>query len=178
MTRSNLRRLLLSLVVLVALIGGAGIGMAYQARAVGTAPKADSHHAQDIVDVYLQRFNAGMSSGTCDFSALSSVFTADATVIAAGGPFAPGGPFGPGGSLAEQRFTSTSGILAFYAKLCGIVSHKGVAQWAQDAGYLLSPNVLNSYEHVEIGGHVIGHCMHVFTISGDHIARLDWSVYA
>jgi hypothetical protein len=168
----------MSLLVLAALIGGGALGMAYQAQAAGTAAQSDPHHAQQIVDTYLQKFNAAMGDSSCDFAALASVFAADATVMATGGPFAPGGPFGPGGSLGEQRFQGTTAILGFYAKLCGVVSHKGVAQWTQDAGYLLAPNVLNSYEHVTIGSHLVGHCMHVFTISGDHIASLDWSVYA
>lgn len=175
-----LRRGLFAVLVVVALVAGVVIGMAYQARTVSAQPQAQvsPHHAQTIVDKYLGILNAGMKSGTCDFSALSSVYTPNAAVRLTGGPFAPGGPFGPGGSFGEQQFHGMAAITSFYVKLCHVVSQKGVAQWKQDAGYLLSPNVLNSYEEVDFAGQVGGRCMHVFTISGDHIASLDWSVYA
>jgi hypothetical protein len=144
------------------------------AQAADTGPT----HAQTIVDEYLGLLNAGMASGTCDFSALSTVYASDATVRATGGPFAPGGPFGPGGAFGQQEFDGISAITGFYTKLCHIVSHVGVAQWTQDAGFLLSPNVLDSYEHVSFNGVLSGRCEHVFTISGDRITSLDWSVYA
>ncbi len=178
MTSSIPRRSLLVVLVVVALAVGIVVGMVYQARTVSAEPQVSPHHAQTIVDKYLGILNAGMKSGTCDFGALSSVYTSNATVRLTGGPFAPGGPFGPGGSFGEQQFHSIAAITGFYVKLCPIVSQKGVAQWKQDAGYLLSPNVLNSYEEVDFAGQVGGRCMHVFTISGNHIASLDWSVYA
>jgi hypothetical protein len=49
--------------------------------------------------------------------------------------------------------------------------------WSQDAGFLLNPTVLNSYEHVSDSGHIIGRCMHAFTVRGNQIVSLDWSVY-
>jgi hypothetical protein len=174
------RRGLFTVLVVVALIAGVVIGVAYQARTVAAQPQAQAspHHAQDIVDKYLDILNAGMKSGSCDFSALSSVYTPDATVTLTGGPFAPGGPFGPGGSFGEQQFHGIAAVTGLYVKLCHVVSQKGVAQWTQDAGFLLSPNVLNSYEHISVSGQLTGRCLHVFTISGNHIASLDWSVYA
>lgn len=178
MSSKVFRRSLFAVLVVVALAVGIFVGMAYQARTVSAQPQMDPRHAQTIVDKYLGILNAGMKSGTCDFSALASVYTRDATVRVTGGPFSPGGPFGPGGSFGEQQFHGIAAITGFYVKLCHVVSQKGVAQWNQDAGYLLSPNVLNSYEEVDFSEQVGGRCMHVFTISGDHIASLDWSVYA
>lgn len=178
MTVKAFRRSLFAVLVVVALAAGVFIGMAYQARTVSAQPQVSPHHAQTIVDRYLNILNTGMKSGTCDFSALSTVYTPDATVTLTGGPFAPGGPFGPGGSFGEQQFHGIAAVTGFYVKLCHIVSQKGVAQWTQDAGFLLSPNVLNSYEHISVSGQLTGRCMHVFTISGNHIASLDWSVYA
>ena len=175
------RQILLSVLVLVALVAGFGIGVAFHARTVSAQPQApvvSSHHAQDIVDKYLGILNNGMKSGSCDFSALSTVYTSDATVTATGGPFSPGGPFGSGGTFNEQQFHGITEVTGFYVTLCHVVSHQGVAQWTQDAGYLLSPNVLNSYEHVSFSGQTAGRCMHVFTISGDKIASLNWSIYA
>jgi hypothetical protein len=177
-----LRRGLLILVVVIALAVGVVAGMTYQTRAAAASSSAtaqvDPHHAQTVVDKFLGILNAGMSSGSCDFSALSSVYAPDATVIATGGPFAPGGPFGPGGAFGEQQFHGIAAITGFYTKLCHIVSQRGVAKWTQDAGYLLSPNVLNSYEDVSFSGTIGGRCMHAFTISGDRIASLNWSIYA
>ena len=177
---STTRRSLFVVLVVVALVAGIFVGMAYQARTVSAQPVAQvsPHHAQTIVDKYLGILNAGMKSGTCDFSALISVYTPDATVTLTGGPFTPGGPFGPGGSFGEQQYHGIAAVTGFYVKLCHVVSQNGVAQWKQDAGYLLSPNVLNSYEEVDFSGQTGGRCMHVFTISGDHIASLDWSIYA
>jgi hypothetical protein len=135
-------------------------------------------HAQMIVNQYLGILNAGMASGTCDFSALSTVYAPDATVRATGGPFAPGGPFGPGGAFGQQQFDGLTAITGFYTKLCHLVSGRGVAAWTQDSAILLSPNVLDSYEHVSFNGVLSGRCEHVFTISGDKLASLDWTVYA
>ena len=174
------RQILLSVLVLVALVAGFGIGVAFHARTAAAQPQAQvsPHHAQDVVNKYLGILNDGMKGGSCDFSALSTIYAPDATVIATGGPFSPGGPFGTGGSFGEQQFHGIGDVTAFYVKLCHIVSHNGVAQWTQDAGFLLSPNVLNSYEHVSFSGQTAGRCMHVFTISGDHISSLNWSIYA
>jgi hypothetical protein len=174
------RQILLSVLILVALVAGFGIGVAFHARTVAAQPQtqASPHHAQDVVDKYLGILNAGMKSGSCDFSTLSTIYTPDATVIATGGPFSPGGPFGAGGALGEQQFHGITAVIGFYTKLCHVVSHNGVAQWTQDAGFLLSPNVLNSYEHVSFSGQTAGRCMHVFTISGDRISSLNWSIYA
>jgi hypothetical protein len=162
-------------------IGGAGGWCGprhnYRSRTASAAAQDEPGHAQAIVNTYLNALNAGMASGTCDFSALSSIYAADATVIATGGPFSPGGPFGAGGSYGQQEFHGTTAILGFYTKLCGIVSHLGVAKWTRDTAFLLSPNVLNSYEHVTFSGQGMGRCMHVFTISGNHITSLNWSVY-
>ena len=174
------RQLLLSILVLVALVAGFGIGVAFHARTASAQPQAlvSPHHAQDVVNKYLDILNSGMKSGSCDFSTLSTIYTPDATVIATGGPFSPGGPFGPGGSFGEQQFHGIAAVTGFYTKLCHIVSKNGVAQWTQDAGILLSPNVLNSYEHVSFSDQLAGRCMHVFTVSGDRISSLNWSIYA
>ena len=101
------RQILLSVLVLVALVAGFGIGVAFHARTVSAQPQApvvSSHHAQDIVDKYLGILNNGMKSGSCDFSALSTVYTSDATVTATGGPFSPGGPFGSGGTFRTRAW--------------------------------------------------------------------------
>lgn len=174
------RQIMLIVLVLVALVAGFGLGVAFHARTAAAQPQAQvsPHHAQDVVDKYLSILNSGMKSGSCDFSALSTVYTPDATVIATGGPFSPGGPFGSGGAFGEQQFHGITAVTGFYTKLCHIVSKNGVAQRTQDAGILLLPNVLNSYEHVSFSDQLAGRCMHVFTISGDRISSLDWSVYA
>lgn len=174
------RRIMLIVLVLVALVAGFGLGVAFHARTAAAQPQAQvsPHHAQDVVDKYLSILDNGMKSGSCDFSALSTIYTPDATVIATGGPFSPGGPFGSGGAFGEQQFHGITAVTSFYTKLCHIASKNGVAQWTQDSGFLLSPNVLNSYEHVSFSDQLAGRCMHVFTISGDRISSLDWSVYA
>ncbi len=182
--RSMLHRFarpLFGLAVILVLTIGFLVGMATQAKlasAQATQPQTPPPHAQTVVNHYLDILNVGMKSGTCDFSALATIYTPDARVTATGGPFAPGGPFGPGGSFGEQQAHGIAAIEGFYTKLCHVVSHLGVAQWTQDAGFLLSPTVLNSYEHVSFSGQPGGRCMHVFTISGNRIASLDWSVYA
>jgi hypothetical protein len=179
--RSMLHRFarpLFGLAVILVLVIGFLVGMATQAKLASAQAQTPPPHAQTVVNSYLAILNAGMKSGTCDFSALATIYTPDARVTATGGPFSPGGPFGPGGSFGEQQAHGIAAIEGFYAKLCHIVSQRGVAQWTQDAGFLLSPTVLNSYEHVSISGQSVGRCMHVFTISGTRIASLDWSVYA
>lgn len=170
---------LISLVAVIALVAGIAVGSAH-VSASSQSHDPDAHHAQQIVDTYLNILDTGMSTSQCDFSQMSTIYTADAKVTATGGPFAPGGPFGPGGAFGEQQFQGIQAVTGFYTKLCHILYTKlGTGpSWTQDAGFLLSPNVLNSYEHVSASGQLIGRCMHVFTISGDHIASLDWSVYA
>jgi hypothetical protein len=144
------------------------------------AQQSDSRHAQQVVDTYLRVLDTGMSTSQCDFSQLSTIYTDDARVTLTGGPFAPGGPLGPGGSVGEQQFAGISAITGFYTKLCHILYGKnaGTPSWTQDEAFLLSPNVLNSYEHLSFSGHLAGRCMHVFTISGNRISSLDWAVYA
>ncbi len=182
--RSMLRRFarpLFGLALILVLVIGFLVGMATQAK-LASAQAAQTQtlplHAQTVVNHYLEMLNAGMKSSTCEFSALATIYTPDARLTATGGPFSPGGPFGPGGSFGEQQVQGIAAIEGFYTKLCHVVSHLGVAQWTQDAGFLLSPTVLNSYEHVSFSGQPAGRCMHVFTISGNRIASLDWTVYA
>ncbi len=178
--RMNLGRsfkvVLLSLVaaLLVAMGVAAGVG-AVSAQSKDTGP----YHAQNIVDTYLGILNSGMASGSCDFSALSEVYASDARLTLTGGPFSPGGPaaFEPSGAFGEQQYQGIDAITGFYTRFCGFVSHMGVAQWTQDGAQLLAPNVLNSYEHASFSGHPAGRCMHVFAISGDKIASLDWTIY-
>lgn len=148
------------------------------ANAASPTPTPRPADAQAVVNHYLALLNAGMKSGTCDFSTLATIYAPDARVTATGGPFSPGGPFGSGDSFGEQQVQGIAAIEGFYTKLCGVVSQRGVAQWTQDAEFLLSPTVLNSYEHVSFSGQLAGRCMHVFTISGTRIASLDWAVYA
>jgi hypothetical protein len=121
-----------------------------------------------------------MSSGTCDFSALSTVYTDEARLTLTGGPFAPGGPaaFRSSGALGEQQYQGIDAIIGFYTHLCGFTSHIGTAKWTQDGAFLLSPTVLNSYERLSFNGHLTGRCMHAFSIQADKIASLDWTVYA
>lgn len=182
--RSMLHRFarpLFGLALILVLVIGFLVGMATQAQlasAQAAQPQTQPLHAQIVVNQYLALLNAGMKSGTCDFSALATIYTPDASLTATGGPFSPGGPFGPGGSFGEQQVQGIAALEGFYTQLCHIVSQQGVAQWTQDAGFLLSPMVLNSYEHVSFSGQLAGRCMHVFTISGTRIASLDWFVYA
>jgi hypothetical protein len=177
--------LLALLFLVIGAAAGAGVASARAksasaGTAAGQSQAADPQHAQRIVDQYLGILNSGMTGG-CDFSALSSVYAPDATLTLTGGPFAPGGPpiFGSHGSLDELRYQGLTAITGFYTTFCHFLSGgPGVGQWTQDAGFLLSPNVLNSYEHVTLAkSPKVGRCMHVFTISGDRIASLDWAVY-
>jgi hypothetical protein len=163
---------LMAIILLVAVLVTTHIG-----RVAARGTDNEPTHAQAIVNKYLAILNAGMASGTCDFSALTTVYAPNAIVRATSGPFSPGGPFGPGGSLGQQEFDGVNAIIGFYTELCHIVSGEGVAQWTQDAAFLLSPTVLDSYEHASFNGVVGGHCEHVFTISGNRIVSLDWSVY-
>jgi hypothetical protein len=137
-------------------------------------------HAQEVVSHYLSVLDADMANPSCNMSNLSTVYTSDASLRLTGGPFAPGGPFGPGNSYGAQSFQGVPAITGTYTKLCHAIwsQQAGAPSWTQDAGVLLSPQVLNSYEHISVGGHLTGRCMHIFTISGDRISSLDWSVYA
>ena len=137
-------------------------------------------HTQQIVNTYLHIMDQGMSTSQCDFSQLSTVYASNATLTLTGGPFAPGGPFGGGGAYGEQQFHGVTAIIGAYSKLCHALYAKGLSApaWTQDTGVALEPNVLNSYEHVSASDHLLGRCMHVFTVQGDRITRLDWSVYA
>ena len=168
---------LVGLAVIIALLAGVTIG---SMRVSAQSQQPDSHHAQQIVDTYLHILDTGMSTAQCDFSQMSTIYAPDARITATGGPFAPNGPFGSGGAFGEQQFQGIQAITGFYTKLCHILYGKlgGAPSWTQDAGFLLSPNVLNSYEHVSVSNQLVGRCMHVFTISGDRLASLDWSVYA
>jgi hypothetical protein len=168
------------LVILVAIIAFVAGIATNTITASAQSEQIEPQHAQQVVDTYLQILNTGMSTPQCDFSKLATIYTDDARVTATGGPFASGGPFGPGGSAGQQQFEGMQAITGFYTKLCHILYSKGVgaASWTQDAGYELGPSVLNSYEHVSFGGQLAGRCMHVFRISGNQIASLDWSVYA
>lgn len=176
------------LVLVAALVFAGGIVAGVRSASAQSGQSADPgpHHAQDVVDNYLGILNNGMS-GTgvtqCDFSALSTVYATDARLTLTGGPFGPGGPpfFGTRGSLDELQYHGVTNIIGFYTTFCNFLNGPhgpGYGQWTQDAGYLLSPNVLDSYEHVTLSrAPQVGRCMHVFTISGDKIVSLDWSVY-
>ena len=171
--RRSLKQVSLGLAAVLLVAVGVVAGATVSARtASANSATTGLYHAQEVVNTYLGILNSGMSSGTCDFSAMSSVYAPAARVTATGGPF------GPGGSFGEQQFDGITNIIGFYTKLCHVVSHLGVVQWTQDAAFLLAPNVLNSYEHTSVSGTFLGRCMHVFTISGDRIQSLDWSVYA
>ncbi|MGH2514453.1 MAG: hypothetical protein ACRDHP_02250 [Ktedonobacterales bacterium] len=168
---------LLCLVAIITFIAGIAFT---SLRASAQSQQSDSHHAQKVVDTFLSILDTDMSSPQCDFSGLSTIYAPDATITATGGPFSPGGPFGPGGSFGQQHFQGISAITGFYTKLCHILYSKnaGAPSWTQDHAFVLAPNVLNSYEHVSLGGQLAGRCVHVFTIADDKIASLDWSVYA
>lgn len=178
------RRILVSvgLCALVAIIAVTTILAtgSFRAAAHGDGQASGPNHAQHIVTKYLGILDSGMSTSQCDFSQMSAIYAPDATVTVSGGPFSPGGPFGAGNAFGAQQFHGIQAIIGFYTKTCHVLYSKnaGAPSWTQDAGFLLSPNVLNSYEHVTLGGHFTGRCMHVFTVSGDRITRLDWSVYA
>lgn len=167
----------LALVVVVAALIAGGVFI-NNARAAGKAAAAPPV-AQAVVDKYLGILDTGMSTSACDFSGMASVYDADARLTVSGGPFAPGGPFGAGNAFGAQQFDGIQAITGFYTKLCHVLHTKGLQSpaWTQDAGFLLSPTVLNSYEHVSSGGHTIGRCMHVFVVRGQRIVSLDWSVY-
>jgi hypothetical protein len=175
--RSNI--LITGLVILVAVaafMGGMATGSAH-ASAQNQAPGPE--HAQQIINTYLTILDTGMSTPQCDFSKMATIYAANARVTLSGGPFAPGGPFGQGNSYGAQEFDGAQAITGMYVKFCHVLYTKlGTGpQWTQSAAFLLAPNVLNSYEAVSANGHVIGRCMHVFTISGDRITSLDWAVY-
>jgi hypothetical protein len=173
---AGLLGLLVIALAIVALASGSLNAFAKSANSQTTGPA----HSQEVVDRYLGILNDGMANPTCDFSQLSTIYASNATVTLTGGPFAPGGPFGPGNAFGAQQYHGIQAITGAFTKLCHILYSKnaGAPSWTQDQGYLLSPNVLNSYEHVSLGGHMVGRCMHVFTVNGDHIQSLDWSVYA
>ncbi len=177
--RSQRRALLMAVLVfrvaVAAFIGGMATAAAKsQAQAAPTAG-----HAQQVVNRYLTILNTGMSTPACDFSARATVYAPNARVNASAGPFAPGGPFGPGNAYGVQEFDGIQAITGFYTKLCHVLYAKGAVTpaWTQDQGFALSPTVLNSYEHVSFGGHLVGRCMHVFAVSGEQITSLDWVVY-
>lgn len=167
------------LVGLLALIAALGAFLLSSSNAAAKG-RSEVQHAQKVVNTYLNILDTGMATPECNFTQLSTIYTADATVTLTGGPFSPGGPFGPGGSFGEQQYHGIDAITGFYTKLCHILYHKGAGApaWTQDAGFLLAPNVLNSYEHVSLGGVFTGRCMHVFTVTDSRISSLDWSVYA
>ena len=175
-----MRRILVPLALVVALaiglVGGVVIGNPFTA---GKSAAAAPPETQAVVNQYLGILDSGMASSDCDFSRLSTVYASDARVTASGGPFAPGGPFGAGNGYGAQEFDGAQAITGFYTKLCMVLHHAGLAapSWTQDAGFLLNPTILNSYEHVSNAGHTIGRCMHAFTVRGNHIVSLDWAVY-
>lgn len=177
--RKGIKAALLGLMAALLIAVGTVAGIrAASAQSTDTGP----YHAQSIVNHYLGILDSGMAGGSCDFSALSTVYAPDATLRLTGGIFAPGGPadFVPSGAYAQQKYDGIDAIIGFYAHFCTFLSHTplGVAQWAQDAGILLAPNVLLSYEHVTFShSSQTGRCAHAFTIQGDKIASLDWSVY-
>ncbi|HEU0028734.1 MAG TPA: hypothetical protein VFQ25_16635 [Ktedonobacterales bacterium] len=176
--RSQRRALLMvGLVFLVAIAAFIGGMATAQAKAAQATPSAG--HAQQVVNRYLTILNTGMSTPACDFSGMATIYAPNARVNAAAGPFAPNGPFGPGNAYGTQEFNGIQAITGFYTKLCHVLYTKGLLSpsWTQDAGFALSPTVLNSYERVSSGGNLVGRCMHVFTVSGDQITSLDWVVY-
>ncbi len=167
------------LVVLVAIAAFiAGIATT-SAQALAHSQTPGPQHTQQIVSTYLSILNTGMSTSQCDFSKMATVYAPNARLSVSGGPFAPGGPFGQGNSYSVQEFNGIQAITGFYVQFCHVLYTKlGTGpNWTQSATFLLSPNVLNSYEAVNASGHVIGRCMHVFTVSGDRITSLDWAVY-
>lgn len=176
------RAVVLPLFLVLALaIGAAGGFFASNAFAAGkpVAAATTPPETQAVVNNYLSILDTGMASSACDFSGLAAVYAPDARVTASGGPFAPGGPFGAGNAYSAQEFDGLQAITGFYTKLCMVLHHAGLAapSWSQDAGFLLNPTVLNSYEHVSNGGHTLGRCMHAFTVRGNQIVSLDWAVY-
>lgn len=173
--------------------------MVARAGAASAQASTGPYHAQDVVDHYLSILDAGMASGTCDFSALSTVYADNGTLSLTGGPFASSGGPPPFANLATLpgatrvagdvlQFQGLTNIEGFYAAFCGDFGHVlppgFYPGWVQDSGFLLSPNVLDSYEHFNLykpNGNLAGpggRCMHVFTIGGDKITSLNWSVYA
>ena len=180
MRRAVVVSLALAVALAIGVVGGAFVGSAYVAgKSAPQAAAATPPETQKIVNEYLTILDTGMASSACDFSRLSTVYAAGARVTASGGPFAPGGPFGPGNAYGAQEFDGIQAITGFYTKLCNVLHHVGLAapSWSQEAGFLLNPTVLNSYERVSNAGHTLGRCMHAFTVRGNHIVSLDWAVY-
>lgn len=165
------------------------------AFAVGRANVAHAdpnpQHAQDIVNTYLGILNGGMSGASgnkCDFSALSTVYADDATLTLTGGPFTSGFPpqfsnLGtPDPAYKGLQFQGITNVIGFYTTFCHDFgpAHPG---WTPELTEPLTSNVVDSYEQLSIyapNGNVVqtGYCEHVFTIKGDRIESLNWSVYA
>ncbi len=177
--RTALTGILVALVAITAFVAGMATSSAQALAQASTHSQTPAPHTQQVVNTYLQILDMGMSTSQCDFSGMATIYAPNARVTASGGPFAPSGPFGAGNSFGVQEFQGIQAVTGFYTKLCHLLYNNGAVSpgWSQDAGFLLSPTVLNSFEHLSIGGHVAGRCMHVFTVSGDRITSLDWSVY-
>lgn len=165
--------------VVIALVVSVLLGIR-PTSAEGQSQASDQHHAERVVSTYLSALDNAMASPSCDMSSLASKFTPNATVTLTGGPFAPGGPFGAGNAFGAQQVHGTQAIIGMYTKICHILYSKnaGAPSWTQDQGYQLAASVINSYERISLGGHLVGRCMHVFVVDGNRIASLDWSVYA
>jgi len=110
---------------------------------------------------YFQIFNAGMRSG--DFSALASVYSADATLMQSTS------------NGVTKVFHGLDAIMRFYQGVW--VGNPGY-QWTQDNMRSLDSNVVLSYEHASSPPErVAGRCMHLFLIQNGKIMSLDWATF-
>lgn len=149
---------LLSLLAVLLLAGLAACGGPANAQQSSAAAQPN---ATSVVTTYLRLFNAGMRSG--DFSALSSVYTPDATLTQSN----PKGVTTVVHGLAK--------IIAFYQ---GVRAKFPGFQWTVESMRSLAPNVVLVYQHAGSPPlRVPGRCMHVFVVQNGKITSYDWATY-
>jgi hypothetical protein len=138
------------------------------AHAAANTARDDGKPDQAVVQAYFQIFNAGLQSG--DFSALSTVYAPDATLIQ---------------SNSKNVVTilhGVSDIIAWYTSTFGIGTPGHGSQFTPDLRYppmqSLAPHVVLTYEFaLPSGFSQAGYCMHVFTLQYGWIESAHWVTY-
>jgi hypothetical protein len=149
---------LAALLVVGALVALSACGTVAQAQ---TAAAKSDPRAIDVVESYLKIFNAGMISG--DFSALSTVYAADATLT----------------------LSSPKGVTTVVHGLSDIITfeqsfQKKVPgyQWTIESIRGLAPDVVLVYQHAGSPPLTIpGRCSHLFVVEHGKITTYDWVTY-